>query len=130
MFKHISYLCILLCSTFAVAHTIPEISQQQLQALTSAGKPAVVILDVRTPEEYHQGHVPGAINISHTQIIQHLSKLEPFKNQPIVVYCRSGKRAAIAEKILTAHGFKQLKHLTGDMNGWQTAQLPIEKSQP
>lgn len=87
----------------------------------------LLILDVRTPQEYSAGHVPGAINMPHTSISSQLDKLQDDKNKIIVIYCKSGRRAAMAEQTLSSAGFKQLLHLDGDMNGWQAGNHPIEK---
>jgi len=117
-----------LLSNLAMAKGNSDISQQALQkVMISAEKNKVVLLDVRSPEEYAEGHVPGAINISHTQIKTNLAKLLPHKNDTVIVYCRSGRRAGIAKDILAEHGFTKLRHLSGDMNGWYDANLPIEK---
>ncbi len=90
-----------------------------------------IILDVRTPEEYAEGHVPGAINISHDTIdkkIDELIQLNGGKDARIAVYCRSGHRAGIALKQLKKQGFKELYHLEGDMNGWYKSRKTVETS--
>ncbi|PCI59140.1 MAG: sulfurtransferase [Gammaproteobacteria bacterium] len=130
MFKKFSLLAIFLSlfTTVALANSAKDISQQALQKIMSAdNKGKVVLLDVRTPQEYAAGHVPGAINISHTEIKANLAKLLPHKNDTVIVYCRSGHRAGIAAEILANNGFTKLQHLSGDMNGWYEAKLPIEK---
>ncbi len=102
------------------------ISQQQLLNPENQIK---VILDVRTPEEYAAGHVPGAVNIPHDTIgkrLDELIKLNNGKTDSIAVYCRSGHRAGIALKILKKQGFSQLYHLNGDMNAWYANKRPIE----
>ena len=71
-----------------------EISTAAVRALAAPGVSSPVILDVRTPEEYAAGHVPGAINIPHDQVRARLAEIDSAKDQPIVVYCRSGRRAA------------------------------------
>ena len=130
MFKKITFIAIIfsLFTGFAMANTSNDISQQNLQKImTSAPKNTVVLLDVRTPEEYAEGHVPGAINIDYRQIKNNLAKLLPYKDDTVIVYCRSGYRAGIAKKILAKNGFTKLRHLSGDMNGWYEAKLPVEK---
>lgn len=126
MFNKLTFIILItaLLSSFAFAQSAQSISQQDFQQLDKAN---VVILDVRTAEEFAQGHVPGAINITHTAIENNLAKLAKHKDKKIVVYCRSGRRAGIAADILAQHGFDKLYHLTGDMNGWMKAGLPIEK---
>lgn len=106
------------------ASDVAEISRDELLASKT---PEWLILDVRTVKEYNQGHVPGAVNLSHDQIADQIEKLLPRKDKPIVVYCRSGYRAGKAAEILIDNGFTQVKHLTGDMLGWQEAGLDIEK---
>jgi len=86
-----------------------------------------LVLDVRTPAEFAEGHVPGAVNISHNQLEKRLSEILSKKDKPVVVYCRSGVRAAKALKVLEQHDFSKLYHLTGDMLGWQEAKLKTEK---
>ncbi len=102
-----------------------DLSQQQLEQ----HKKNALVLDVRTQEEFAQGHVPGAINIPFDEISERLDELLGFKQGDIVVYCRTGKRAEKALTTLTNQGFEQLFHLSGDMQGWQQAKLPIETSQ-
>ena len=87
-----------------------------------------LILDVRSPEEYKEGHVPGAINIPHDQLGSRLAEIGSHKNKDVVLYCRSGKRTAIAADILQSEGFSKLQHLDGDMNGWlSNSKLPVAK---
>lgn len=86
-----------------------------------------LIIDVRSAEEYAEGHVPGAINIAHSDIADNLDQLLGYKDKPVVVYCRSGYRAGKAAKVLLKNDFTQVKHLEGDMLGWQEAGQAIEK---
>ncbi len=120
---------ILVLFSFAVqAGDRPSISQAQMQSLQSAAiAPEYTLLDVRSDEEFQAGHVPGAINISHKILSDQLSALPADKDQLVIVYCRSGRRAGIAEQILRDNGFTQVRHLSGDMNGWQESDLPIAK---
>ena len=92
---------------------------------TPANKP--LVLDVRSADEFAEGHIAGAINISHDEINANLSKIMAYKDQTVVVHCRSGRRAISAENDLRAAGFSDLRHLDGDMNAWQAADLPIVK---
>ena len=88
---------------------------------------APVILDVRTPKEYLEGHIPGAINIEYRELpsrIDEVSKLSE-KNK-IVVYCERGVRANIAEETLRKAGFTDVLHLEGDMSGWRERGFEIE----
>lgn len=87
---------------------------------------SMLVLDVRTPEEYAEGHVPGAVNISHTELGERLDEVRAFGDVDIIVYCRSGRRAGVAREELQAAGLTRLLQLQGDMNLWQERNLPIE----
>lgn len=116
-----------LFSLFTFAEQTTTISQQALLTLMATPANNTVVLDVRSPEEFAEGHIKGAINISHEQINANLKKIIGFKDQTVVVHCRSGRRAISAENDLRAAGFSDLRHLEGDMKAWQTADLPLVK---
>ncbi len=72
-----------------------------------------IILDVRTQEEYDQGHIPGAILISHEEIAEKAEDVLTDKNQLILVYCRSGRRSKIAAEALVELGYTNIKEFGG-----------------
>ena len=72
-----------------------------------------VILDVRTQEEYDEGHVPGAILIPNTEIENRAEEELPDKAQLILVYCRSGRRSKLAAQILADLGYTNVKEFGG-----------------
>ena len=72
-----------------------------------------IILDVRTQEEYDQGHIPGAIVISHEEITEKAEEMLTDKNQLILVYCRSGRRSKIAAEALVELGYTNIKEFGG-----------------
>lgn len=127
MFRVIKILALTLSlfTTTVLASEAPQISQQSLLAALNSPQNSIVLLDVRTEAEYNAGHVAGAINISHDTIEENLALLAQHKNSNIVIYCRSGRRTAIAIDVLAKNGFSNLQHLTGDMNGWLEAKLPV-----
>ena len=128
--KLIKLSLVILLSVFSLltfAQQTATISQQELLTLMATPSKQTVILDVRSAEEFAEGHIKGAINISHEQINANLSKINAFKDKKVVVHCRSGRRALSAEKDLRAAGFSNLHHLEGDMVGWQAADLPLVK---
>lgn len=114
-----------LFSSVLFASETPEISQQNLLSALQKSNHNIVVLDVRTAEEYSNGHIENAINVSHNTIADQLVHLSQYKDKTVVLYCRSGHRAGIAANILTKNGFTNLQHLTGDMNGWLEAKLPV-----
>lgn len=76
----------------------------------------VVVLDVRTPDEFHAGHIPGAALIPVQELEGRLDELE--KDQAYLVVCRSGHRSVQASEILTGKGFTKIYNLTEGMNSW------------
>ena len=106
------------------ANDIPDITAQEL---LSANTEQWLILDVRSAEEYAEGHVPGAVNISHDEVGAYMSSIEQYRNKPVVVYCRSGYRAGKAASILLEADFTDVRHLEGDMKGWLEAGLETEQ---
>ena len=72
-----------------------------------------IILDVRTQEEYDQGHIPGAIVISHDEIEEKAEEVLTDKKQLILVYCRSGRRSKLAAEALVELGYTNIKEFGG-----------------
>ena len=72
-----------------------------------------IILDVRTREEYDQGHIPGAILIPDTEIEAKAADLLPDKDQLILVYCRSGRRNKLAAQSLADLGYTNIREFGG-----------------
>ena len=114
----------------ALVTTLPalakDISQAQLQQLMKSEK-KVVLLDVRTVEEFVDGHIPNSLNIPHKELESRLAELSGKQDTQIVIYCRSGRRAEVAKQVLVKNGFNHLDHLAGDFNSWTSAELPITK---
>ena len=102
------------------------ISQQELRQRTK-GQHNILLIDVRTADEFSMGHVPGAINIPYTELAERLGEVRPTYEKGVVVYCESGRRAGIAEDILRQAGLDNIRHLEGDMAAWRDSGLPIEK---
>lgn len=124
-FKNIIALVFSLFSAVIFAGETPQISQQDLLTALKAPKHNIVVLDVRSAQEYENGHIVDAINVSHNTITENLNFLSQYKDKTVVVYCRSGRRAGVAEHILAENNFRDLRHLTGDMNAWLKAELPV-----
>ena len=86
----------------------------------------VLVVDVRTPQEYAQGHLYGAVNIPLSDLSLRIGGLE--KNRPILVYCRTGHRSAQASSILVNAGFTQVYNLEGGITAWINSGYPTETS--
>ena len=108
----------------------PDIEPDALISRQSVGDAGLVILDVRTAEEFAAGHVPGAINVPHDVLEGRLSSLPELQDRDVVVYCRSGRRSALALDVLKRHGYSRLLHLAGDMEAWTQAARPVERAAP
>ncbi|WP_439106130.1 rhodanese-like domain-containing protein [Congregibacter sp.] len=83
------------------------------QAALAAVQGGALLVDVRTAEEFATGHLPGAVNIPHGEIVEGLAALETPKSTEIVLYCRSGNRSGIATKSLSAAGFSNAMNAGG-----------------
>ncbi|MGI2855086.1 rhodanese-like domain-containing protein [Shewanella algae] len=90
---------LLLSLSVRAEQMVPEV------ALTKVAQGAMLV-DVRTPEEYAEGHLPEAINIPFEQIVEVFAKQGIAKNTPVVVYCRSGRRSGIAKESLDNAGYQ------------------------
>ncbi len=102
------------------------VTQDEVLRMIDAGT-APMILDVRTPEEFAESHVPGAINISHDELADRMAEIDGARDAGLIVYCRSGRRAGIAEQLLLDQGFANVQHLEGDMIAWLEANRPTEQ---
>jgi rhodanese-related sulfurtransferase len=87
----------------------------------------MIILDVRTPEEFAAGHIPGAINIPYTHLPARLSELPDAGDKDIVLYCATGVRVERAVERMREQGYSRLLHLDGDMKSWQDKKRPEVK---
>ena len=86
---------------------------------------SVVVLDVRTPEEFNSGHIAGAVNIDFQSGNFEHEVLQLDKSKTYAVYCRSGNRSGQATAIMADNGFSSLFNLSGGMNDWSAAGLPV-----
>ncbi|WP_129641285.1 rhodanese-like domain-containing protein [Peristeroidobacter agariperforans] len=113
----------------AVSHAsdTPKIDQASLLKRIEKKDTSMLILDVRTPEEFAAGHVPGAINIPYTHLPSRISEVADAADKDIVLYCTIGVRAEKGAERLRENGFQKLLHLDGDMKAWETQKRPLEK---
>jgi rhodanese-related sulfurtransferase len=87
----------------------------------------VVVLDIRTPEEYKDGHIAGAVNIDFKEkdFAGKVAKLD--REKTYVVHCQGGGRSTKSLETLKKLGFKSIVHLDNGFGSWQKAGLPVEK---
>ena len=114
---------IVLAVSAAAEDIAPSISAADLHGALQQGT-GPLVLDVRTREEYTAGHVPGAVNIPHTELAGRLGEIE--SDRGVVLYCMVGPRARLGEKILRRTGVFKVFHLEGGLAAWRDADLPVE----
>lgn len=85
-------------------------------AAAMAGDSGYILLDVRTREEYEQGHIPGAVNLPNEEIGETQPSLLPDQEQTIYIYCRSGRRSKQAAENLSQLGYTNLIEIGGIMD--------------
>ena len=97
-----------------------NISAEEAQTRQQAG---ALMLDVREPDEWQEGHIPGARHVPLGELEMRLGELDPA--QEIVAVCHSGYRSGIAAHALRATGFARVWNLDGGMVAWERARLPV-----
>lgn len=110
----------------AAAHLHPVLAQTRLVERLADEQPPPLI-DVRTPEEYRAGHLPGAVNIPLQDFRRRFQELSAYRDREVVLYCETGSRAVYGGRWLAAQGFRELRFLDGHMVAWRRAGLPTER---
>ena len=95
-----------------------EATVAELKHREQEGKDDYVLLDVREDYERAEFNV-GGIHVPLGQLSMSMDKLIPYRDQEIIVYCRSGKRSAMAQELLRQSGFKNVRNLEGGMLAYQ-----------
>jgi rhodanese-related sulfurtransferase len=101
----------------------PVLSTEALKMISKDKK--LVILDVRTPGEFSQGHIIGAINIDVHNADANDQYLKLDKNAKYIVICRTKNRSGVVSNFLTQNGFKSVYQVTDGMVGWIANNLPV-----
>ena len=95
-----------------------------LHAAKAAGE--IHLVDVRTPEEYAQGHVPGAVNLPLNELQSRKGELSAYMNEDVYLICKSGRRSASAQVLLKQSGFGRTINVEGGTDAWRAAGHPTE----
>lgn len=124
-----------LCSIQAQESTATEVkhvNSDQAKALldknaTEAKEAKIQVVDVRSEDEYKEGHIEGATNIDILSegFEEKLAKLD--KTKPVLVHCAAGGRSTRSLKVFQKLGFKTVTHLDGGLNEWKTKGHPLKK---
>jgi rhodanese-related sulfurtransferase len=108
-----------------------QISMLELKKHVDALGKDELILDLRTPEEFAEGHIPGAKNIPHDQVTTPAALAEIKKYKTVYLHCRSGGRVGIATQMLAATGLTHFVCIVGSgMPDWQAAGYPVKTGSP
>jgi len=110
-------------------HVVPEEGPDQLQRRLKSGEPLVVI-DVRDPDEYRDGHIEGSTNISRGFLEFRVAGAAPDQTTPVVLYCQTGLRSVLAGKALKELGYQQVINLQGGYQKWAQSGLPTVREVP
>ncbi|AQR65138.1 sulfurtransferase [Aquaspirillum sp. LM1] len=104
---------------------IEELSPQDAQRWQAAT--AARVLDVREPDEFAAGHLPGAVNVPRGMLEFRIGELQPDGDAAILLYCKTSGRAALATQSLHSLGYTRLRSVAGGFDQWQADGLSVEK---
>ncbi len=96
--------------------------------ITSGSYPDLLVLDVRTQDDYDSEHIEGAVLIPHMELEVRLDELTDHKDHEVIVYCKSGGRSQIASELLEEHAFTKVYNMVGGIQEWRSAGYPTSKS--
>jgi rhodanese-related sulfurtransferase len=102
-------------------------SIQPQTATTLINQEEGVVVDVRPMTDYSNGHIINSINIPANGFKNQLSRLDKYRQKPVIVACRSGAQSSTACKQLRKAGFEKVYNLRGGILAWQNANLPISR---
>jgi rhodanese-related sulfurtransferase len=108
--------------TWAMLTTSPAIDEVSPDELENRD-PQTLLIDVREPIEYAEGHVPGAVNLPQADLADRLDELP--RDQPIYVICQGGNRSLRAAQFLKQMGFERVGSVLGGTAGWSAAGRPL-----
>lgn len=102
---------------------VPQLSSRQLHDMLAAKQ--VQVVDVRAPDEWAHGHLPGATHIPLAALPERLGELDT--SRPIVLHCKGGGRSSIATSFLQAQGVRSVSNLAGGYDGWVAEGFEVER---
>lgn len=117
-------------SAEACAMTNTTITRDELQAAIQAGD--VIVVETLGPQYYHDAHLPGAINIPHTETARLAPRLLPDKAEAIVTYCSNTacRNSEVAAAQLRSLGYLNVRKYAEGKEDWRDAGLPLERASP
>lgn len=103
------------------------IGVREARALLANPPEGLIVLDVRTPQEFREGHLAGARNLDFFGGAFEMEAQELPKDAPVLLYCKSGRRSAAAAESLAGAGHGRVLHMREGLAGWIKAGLPLTK---
>tara|TARA_B100000029_G_scaffold494454_1_gene558217 strand:+ start:505 stop:894 length:390 start_codon:yes stop_codon:yes gene_type:complete len=107
-------------------HSAELWSVNQLKAKLDQSSEEIILLDVRSKEEFSSGSIKDSINISHEDLLSNIALVSQYKSKKLVIYCRSGRRAEMVINKLESNGFLDIIDIEGDIMAWSEASYPLE----
>jgi len=104
---------------------IQEISPQD--AASALKRCDALLIDVRDPNEWQEGHIPGAKNFSRGTVELEIEEAAPDLSTPIITHCGGGGRSALAAESLQRMGYNNVKSMAGGFKAWKAAGLPATR---
>lgn len=86
-----------------------------------------LVIDVRTPAEFADGHLPNARNVPVDKIGERIAEFEAFKSRPLILNCQTGTRSGSACAQFRKAGFEKVFNLAGGVGAWRQAGLPVKR---
>jgi rhodanese-related sulfurtransferase len=127
----------LLCGLFVVLLILLMIEEARSKGLMGQLTPqdlvqminreSVAIVDIRNREAFQSGHIVGAINIPKADLEKDFGKLNKYKNRSIIIVCEGGQKAGEIAMKLKKQNFENVRALSGGLNGWRSANMPLIK---
>jgi molybdopterin/thiamine biosynthesis adenylyltransferase/rhodanese-related sulfurtransferase len=108
-----------------VKSEIDEIDAPQARELIDSPEPPLLV-DVREPDEWSEGHIPGAVHVPRGYLESRIEQSAPDRSRPVVVYCAGGARSAFAAKTLEELGYENVVSLAGGFTDWKRNGFPID----
>ena len=111
----------------AVQVSARDISVKDAADLVQNPPQGLTIVDVRTPAEFREGHIAGAVNMDFFGASFDSQILTLPKDKPVLLYCRTGNRSASAYDAMTTEGITNILHMNQGITAWQQAGMPLQK---
>ncbi len=108
-----------------VKSEIEEVDAPQARELLASPEPPFLV-DVREPDEWSEGHIPGAVHVPRGYLESRIEQSAPDRSRPVVVYCAGGSRSAFAVKTLEELGYENVVNLAGGFTDWKRNGFPID----